>query len=88
MNKIRWSHFICILIMSSLIARVGDAAQINLKKTHITPHMEVPIQSDQNIVYCLTFQVAWNRLKDDIIKEDISVQTPVALVPFLNKLNL
>jgi hypothetical protein len=36
-------------------------------------------------VFCSTFQIAWNKLKEDILKEDIAVKTPVAMVPFLNR---
>ena len=57
----------------------------DLKKTDITSHLEVPIQSGWNIVFCATFQIAWSRLKDDIIREDIKVKTPVTIVPYLNK---
>lgn len=77
MNKIRWINFIFVLIMSFLISWAGGSAQTDLKKTHITPHMEVPIQSGQNLVYCSTFQIAWNKLKDDIIQEDIKARGPI-----------
>ncbi len=32
--------------------------------THITPHLDAPIVAGQNLVYCATFQLAWNRLCD------------------------
>jgi hypothetical protein len=56
-----------------------------LEKTLITSHMEEKITPGRNLIYCLTFQIAWNELKDNIIKEDIRLTDEPPIVPFLNK---
>lgn len=44
-----------------------------LKHTDITPQMDIQIEKGKNLVYCSTFQLAWNELKDNIIKGDIII---------------
>ena len=73
--------FVCFSMMEANHMEIHD----DLQKTAITSHMEAPIQSGRNVVYCATFSIAWNRLRDDIIKEDIKVKTPVDIVSYLNK---
>ncbi|HEX9062024.1 MAG TPA: hypothetical protein VF941_17750, partial [Clostridia bacterium] len=38
-----------------------------LKETVVTPVLEEKI-ADKNILYCSTFQMAWNELKNGIVK--------------------
>jgi hypothetical protein len=64
----------------------GAGAQTGGKETtRVTPHMQVPITTGQNVVYCSTFQIAWNDMKDDIVGEDIRLEKPLALVDRLNR---
>jgi hypothetical protein len=44
-----------------------------LKSTAVSAHMEKEIKQGENILYCSTFQLAWNQLTDDIIKEEIKL---------------
>jgi hypothetical protein len=85
MLKKRTYKTILVFSVGFVFSMTGFATQDDLKKTTVSPHMEMPIQSGQNLVYCSTFQIAWNKLKVDIIKGDIKVQKPVAIVPLLNK---
>lgn len=39
-----------------------------VRSTVMTPHLEGKITHRKNLVYCATFQVAWNQLQDRIIK--------------------
>ncbi len=57
----------------------------NFKNTIITPHMEYKLKKGSNIVYCSTFQLAWNELKDNMIKEDIKLAEEEETVKNLNK---
>ncbi len=57
----------------------------SLKNTVIIPTMDSDIVSGKNMVYCSTFQLAWNELKNGIIKEDIKVQSSPSIVESLNK---
>jgi len=85
MNILKRFLVVITIFMVLLIAVKSIEANDDLKKSHVTSHMEVPIQTDQNIIYSSTFQIAWNRLKNDVINEDIKVEKPVEIVPFLNK---
>jgi hypothetical protein len=56
-----------------------------LNKTRVTSHMEVDIKTGENLLYCSTFQLAWNELKNAIVKEDIRLADEPQIVRFLNK---
>ena len=47
----------------------GQIEPQQLKRTLITPHMEEPIVPGKNLIYCSTFQIAWNELQENLIKE-------------------
>lgn len=57
----------------------------NLKHTTISSHMEEPVSTGKNVVYCSTFQLAWNEFKDNITKGDIQLQNPPEPIKYLNK---
>jgi hypothetical protein len=42
-----------------------------LKLTHITPHLNTDIAINTNLIYCATFQIAWNSLQDNFFKEPL-----------------
>lgn len=42
--------------------------------TAMVPVMNVPM-TDQNLLYCVTFQLAWNELMDNVIRDDILLGT-------------
>jgi hypothetical protein len=46
-----------------------------LKDTIIASNIETTeIYKGKNIIYCSTFQLAWNELRNNIVKEDIKLQ--------------
>jgi len=55
-----------------------------LKSTVITPHLEQPIEPGTNVLWCGTFQLAWNEVCS-LIGEDIHFQEDPAMVGPLNK---
>lgn len=57
----------------------------SLKNTVITPYMEAKLVSGKNMIFCSTFQLAWNEIKDNIIKEDIKISDDTGMVKFLNQ---
>ena len=80
---------ILIIVALTLIAAVGfivfgekeaDKHEVlakDLKESSATamvPVLNVPM-TDQNLLYCVTFQLAWNELMDNVIKEDIILGT-------------
>jgi len=71
----------------SEIRHVGSAVSLtgDQKSTTIAPHLESRIESGRNIIYCATFQIAWNKLQNDIIKEPIKLDGAEEDVAELNK---
>ncbi len=89
---------ISILLLGSTLIFAADKDSKNTNKTQgdavnqgqpadtiITPHMGDNIKAGRNIVYCMSFQLAWDALKNDLIKEDIRMENEPLLVRFLNK---
>jgi hypothetical protein len=56
-----------------------------LKRTLITPHMEEEISPGKNLIYCSTFQLAWNQLQDDVVKEEVRLAGAPRMAELLNK---
>ena len=55
-----------------------------LKQTAISPVLTAGIEDNKNVIWCSTFQLAWNVLKDKVIKEDIKLNEGPDLVNELN----
>lgn len=55
-----------------------------LKYTYITPVLNAKIIKGFNLIYCPTFQMAWKKLHDEIIKEPIIIDTEKNLLDSLN----
>jgi hypothetical protein len=53
-------------------------------KTKVYSVLNIPMEK-RNMIWCGTFQMAWNELRDNIIKEDIKLKDENALSPELNK---
>lgn len=56
----------------------------NLKQTVITPYMEAKLVVGKNTIFCSTFQLAWNEIKDNIVKEDINLKNDTGMAKSLN----
>ena len=54
-----------------------------LSRTEISSHMEAPLTSGNNILYCSTFQIAWNELKS-LLGGDVKLKDAPPMVRFLN----
>jgi hypothetical protein len=62
-----------------------QANAANLKDTIVTPHVEVPIAAEENIVWCASFQLAWNEACT-LVEEDLHFEgNEPAMVGVLNK---
>lgn len=72
-----------LLIISTFLSLIGyakkevptkfiiTASSDELKSTVFTPHMEKEIVEDTNLIYCSTFQLAWNELRDSILIDSL-----------------
>lgn len=86
--KIALLILMAVLIMGNSIARAEDKPMDSkdLKSTTITAQMEESIKSGRNLIFCSTFQLAWNELTGKIIKGDLHMVKEPPLVAILNKM--
>lgn len=54
------------------------------KATVMVPTLETPIPVDKSAIWCGAFQLAWNRLKTDVVKEPIKIRGVDPLCQALN----
>lgn len=89
-NKIIFFNiFLFFLVMKvDLFAQEIESIQIDstqLKETIITCYLEDYIVSGKNLIYCSTFQIAWNELIDVIIKSSLKLENDPKAGEALNK---
>ena len=61
--------------------------QINseqLKATRVTPVLDAKITTGENLIYCATVQMAWNKLYNDIVKDTIEISENIEYVGKMN----
>ena len=61
----------------------GDSAK--LERTVVVPTLDTPMPKGKNVIWCASFQIAWNHLKDDVIKEPVRVANAEEVAARLNK---
>jgi hypothetical protein len=62
-----------------------DGTSDQLSQTVIVPTLDSPIPEGKSVIWCASFQLAWNRLKDDVVKEPIQLANAQAIADRLNK---
>jgi len=72
--------FILILLNQELYSQETKPASL---LTKVTPHLHSKISKDTNVIYCSTFQIAWNEFKNES-KGDILLNEQMELVKYLN----
>src|SRR5580658_4688877 len=65
------------------VAFDGDSK--GLKQSVISPTLDAPMPEGKNVIWCATFQMAWNRLRDDVIEEPVRVANAESVADRLNK---
>ncbi|MBN2375779.1 MAG: hypothetical protein JXD22_05235 [Sedimentisphaerales bacterium] len=60
----------------------GDSA--GLKQTVVVPTLDSPVPEGNNVVWCLSFQMAWDCLVDKVIKEPIELVEGDEVAELLN----
>jgi len=53
------------------LQKTFDAESVKLTRTVIVPTLDTPIPEDKSAIWCSSFQLAWNRLRNDVIHEAI-----------------
>jgi hypothetical protein len=61
-----------------------DGKSNDLAATVIVPTLDTPVLDGKNAIWCASFQVAWDRLKNDVAGEPLQVATAEALAARLN----
>jgi hypothetical protein len=57
----------------------------SLEQTIIVPTLDSPCPQNKNVVWCSSFQLAWNRMKDDVIGAPVEVVGAEELAARLNE---
>jgi prepilin-type processing-associated H-X9-DG protein len=57
----------------------------DLKQTAIAATLECPMPEHKNVIWCGTFQIAWDKFKDDIIGEHVQLTGAEDLADRLNR---
>jgi len=63
---------------------VRNINSTDLKETSIAATLDCPMPEYKNVIWCSTFQIAWDRLKNDIIGEPVKVPEAEELAERLN----
>jgi len=70
---------------STTITKEAEAIDSNeLEQTSIVATLDSPMPKYQNVIWCSTFQMAWDKLKLDIIEEPVEVVGAEKLAGHLN----
>lgn len=62
-----------------------DGSSDNLRQTAIVPTLDTPLPEGKSAIWCASFQLAWNRLKDDVVKEPIKLAGAESVADRLNR---
>jgi WD40 repeat protein len=65
--------------------RSYDGPSEGLKQTVIVPTLDTPFPEGKSAIWCSSFQIAWNRLKADIVGEPIRLQGAQDVADRLNR---
>jgi hypothetical protein len=64
----------------------GDSR--NLQQSAVVPTLDSPLPEGKNVIWCATFQMAWDRLKNDVAGGPVRVTNAEALADRLNRAGL
>jgi hypothetical protein len=62
-----------------------DGNSEQLLQTVIVPTLDSPLPEGKSAVWCVSFQLAWNRLKDDVAKEPVQITNAQPIADRLNR---
>ena len=61
-----------------------DGSSDKLQRTVVVPTLDTPLPEGKSAIWCVSFQLAWNHLKDDVAKEPLQI---TSAQPFTDRLN-
>jgi hypothetical protein len=62
-----------------------DGTSDQLRQTVIVPTLDTPIPDGKSAIWCASFQLAWNRLKDDVARQTIRLANAQVIADRLNR---
>jgi hypothetical protein len=65
-------------------AKTFSGSSNNLKATAVVPTLDSMLPNSKNVIWCSSFQLAWNELRDNIVKQPVQV---VGAEDLANRLN-
>ena len=70
----------------TIITKESEAIDsANLEKTSIVATLDCPMPEHKNVIWCSTFQITWDKLKNDIIRDPVKVPQAAELAARLNQ---
>jgi prepilin-type processing-associated H-X9-DG protein len=69
----------------TIVKQPKEVSSADLKQTVVLPTLDCPIPEHKNVIWCATFQVAWDKFKNDIIGEPVQLIGAEELANRLNK---
>lgn len=78
---------LCAIFSISACTNGNESQSAKTKSQHttISSHLEEQIDLSNNLLYCASFQMAWNVMRDQIIKGDIILEPDTHQVKYLNR---
>jgi hypothetical protein len=61
-----------------------DGSSDELKQTVIVPTLDTPMPEGKNVIWCASFQIAWNEFRDDVIGEPVKIEGAQDIADRLN----
>jgi hypothetical protein len=65
-----------------------EGSSADLSQTVVVPTLDTPTPAAKNVVWCGSLQIAWNRLRDDLLRSPPSIAGAEAVVSRLNQAGL
>lgn len=62
-----------------------QGASTDLERSVVVPTLDTPMPPGKNVIWCGSFQEAWNKLKEDVVKEPVELDRAADLADRLNR---
>ena len=79
-----FGYYLIQRIEYSTIPEISPVDSNSLEQTSIVPTLNSPCPKNKNVIWCSSFQLAWNRIKDDVIGAPVEVVGAEELAARLN----
>ena len=77
-------NYVIQRVVYSKMTETFSGESSSLKQTSVMPTLDSPCPRNKNVIWCSSFQLAWNRMKDDVIGAPVEVVGAEELAARLN----